>query len=84
VLSGSGRCVGLVIVRGGAAECGVSEWGVSECGVSECGVSECGVSECGVSECDSEVSIMRKTWSTRGCCVMDENNYVNTDYELQC
>ena len=26
--------------------------------------------ECGVSECDHEDSIMRRPWSTRGCCAM--------------
>jgi hypothetical protein len=26
--------------------------------------------ECGVSECDREASIMRRTWSTRGCCAI--------------
>ena len=26
--------------------------------------------ECGVSECDRESSIIRRPWSTRGCCVM--------------
>jgi len=24
--------------------------------------------ECGVSECDRESSVMRRPWSTRGCC----------------
>jgi hypothetical protein len=26
--------------------------------------------ECGVSECDREASLMRRLWSTRGCCTM--------------
>jgi hypothetical protein len=27
--------------------------------------------EFGVSECDNEASIMKRTWPTRGCCVME-------------
>jgi len=30
--------------------------------------------ECGVSECDHETSIMRRCWSTRGCCAMRRTN----------
>ena len=26
--------------------------------------------DCGVSECDREASTMRRSWPTRGCCVM--------------
>ena len=31
--------------------------------------------ECGVSECDSEASIMRRHWPTRGCCAMEKLLY---------
>jgi len=64
----------------GVSECDVSECGVSECGVSECGVSECGVSECGVSECDREYSIVRRPWSTVGCCVMVKKCFRSLQY----
>jgi hypothetical protein len=29
--------------------------------------------ECGVSECNREASVMRRTWSTRGCCALEKN-----------
>jgi hypothetical protein len=31
--------------------------------------------ECGVSECDSEASIMRSPWPTRGCCAIEKRKY---------
>ena len=30
--------------------------------------------ECSVSECDREVSILRRSWPTRGCCAMDKKD----------
>jgi len=29
--------------------------------------------ECGVSEYDREASLMKRSWSTRGCCAMEKN-----------
>ena len=31
--------------------------------------------ECGVSECDHETSIMKRPWSTRGCCAMEKGKH---------
>ena len=36
--------------------------------------------ECGVSECDDVASIMRRSWSTMGCCVMEKKTAYNQYY----
>jgi hypothetical protein len=44
--------------------------------VSESGRSlvQRSLTECGVSESDREASIIRKPWSTRGCCATEKRN----------
>jgi hypothetical protein len=70
---------GWSLVQRSPTECGVSECDHEALSVVCCQVeaSASGWSlvqrsptECGVSECDREVSIMRRPWTTRGCCGM--------------
>jgi hypothetical protein len=36
-----------------------------------------------VSECDREASIVRRLWTTRGCCVIEKKSLLILSYNLE-